>query len=94
MSAIRKQSKLRWSYRNEKTQGGAIICTVWEARVGGFLLQVTNWPGTSTLDWSITIPGTDWRQCGDESRFEATVSILKDRLHEKATQLASRHPQP
>jgi hypothetical protein len=90
MSAIKKQTSLRWKHANELTPGGAIVATVWKAKVGRFDLTITNWPGTETIDWEIVIPGTDWRQGASESRFEATVSILKDRLVEKAQSMEAK----
>lgn len=87
MSALKKQSQLRWKHANEYSPGGCIIATNWSASLGKYQLAVTNYPGTSTLDWEITIPGTDWRNGGTESRYEFTVSTLKDYVYEKAHKL-------
>lgn len=87
MSAIKKQTNLKWKHTNELSPGGRIVATNWTASVGKFMLAVTNWPGTSTLDWEITVPGTDWRSGGSESRYEYTVSTLKDMVCRKSEKL-------
>jgi hypothetical protein len=84
MSAIKKQSKLRWSHQNELSDGGAVIATMWTATVGRYRLTVTNYPGTKTLEWEISIPGTNWRSGADVDRYEFTVSTLKDYVFNKA----------
>lgn len=89
MSALRKQTTLKWKHVNELTPGGRIVATNWTASVGKFALSVTNWPGTSTLDWEITVPGTDWRSGGAESRYEYTVATLKDMVCRKAEGLVN-----
>lgn len=89
MSALRKQTPLRWKATNERSPGGAIIATVWTAKLSKFELQVTNYPGTRTLDWEITLPGSDWRNSGSEDRFEYTVATLKDKVYGKATELST-----
>ena len=88
MSALKKQSTLRWSYTNELTPSGAIAETVWKSSIGKFLLEVTNWTGTKTLGWSITMMGSaGWRISGTEHRYEYTVSTLKDMVCRKAEEL-------
>lgn len=84
MSAIKKQTSLRWSHNNELSPGGNIVATVWTASLGRLSLEVTNYPGTKSLDWRITIPGTDWYNGGMVDRFEYTVSTLKDFVFNKA----------
>jgi hypothetical protein len=84
MSAIKKQTELRWKRRNEFSLGGRIIATVWSARIGKLSLTITNWTGTSTLEWEISMPETDWRIGAVESRYEHTVSTLKDWVYHEA----------
>ena len=88
MSALKKQTPLRWQHHNELSPGGGIVATNWTATFGGFQLTVTNWPGSDTLDWEIRLPGTDWRNGGSESRFEYTVSTLKDMVFRKCEGMA------
>lgn len=84
MSAIKKQSPLRWACTSERTSNGRlVISTTHTASFCGFDLSITNYPGTRTLDWRITKPGTQFWNAGNEDRFEYTVAILKDRLYAK-----------
>jgi len=87
MSALRKQSSLRWTFTNEFTRSGAILCTNWETHYGKFRLLVTNFPGTKTLAWEINTLEGDPIRGGSEDRFEFTVSTLKDKVLEKAKSL-------
>jgi hypothetical protein len=87
MSALKKHTPLRWTYQNELTPGGAIFATNWKATLGKFSLVVTNYPGTRTLDWEMTIPGTEWRTGSSVDRYEYTVSTLKDYVYKKAAEL-------
>lgn len=87
MSAIKKQTSLRWNHQSELTTRGSVVWTTWTAKVGRFSIKIINYPGTRTLSWKITIPGTDWSNGSDEDRSEVTVSILKDRLFFRAEEM-------
>lgn len=88
MSAIKKQSKLRWTATSERTAKGLIWMTTWKTVVGKYHLTIENYPGTRTLSWAIELPETGWRTRNDEDRFEFTVARLKDTLEEKALEYA------
>lgn len=92
MSAIKKQSKLRWQHRNEMTACGRfIIETIWTAKTGRFLMQITNCPGTKVLNWEITKQSDEsWRIMGEEERAEFTLGTLKDYVEKKAQDLGLR----
>lgn len=90
MSALKKYSNLRWTFRNELTPKGNISATNWHATVGKYRLLVVNYPGTKSLEWEITIPGTYWRNGNCEDRFEFTVSRLKDFVFDKVSQLIEK----
>jgi hypothetical protein len=88
MSALKKQTALRWSCKSERSPRGAIFATVWSATSGRFKLEVTNFPGSRSLSWQIVIPGNDlWRTGQDVDRFEHSVATLKDFVFAKAQSL-------
>lgn len=87
MSAIKKQTTLRWKHSNELTPKRRIVATTWRANIGKFEMTITNWPGTDVIDWEITVPGKDWKNGGSESRHENTVASLKDKLCRKVEEL-------
>lgn len=80
----------KWKRSSEFTAGGKILATNWTCSFGDFLLQITNWPGTQTLDWEITLPGTDFRNGGSESRYDYGVSTLKEMVLRRAEKLNAR----
>ena len=84
MSAQKKRTPLRWKCSNERTESGHVFCTNWTATLGKFSLLVTNYAGSRTLSWRISVPGSEWWQGSDEDRFEFTVSTLKDKVYRRA----------
>jgi len=81
-------SNLKWTYCNERTRGGgAILRTIWTTSLGPLLLEVTNWPGSTTLDWRIIWPGASLGIGRDESRHEHGVRSLKEKVVEKALKI-------
>ena len=91
MSTFKKQTDLRWKANTQRTScGRGVVCTVWTAKVGRLDLEVTNYPGSDTLDWRITCPGTEWWQGSDESRYETSVSQLKDKTYTKAVEILAK----
>ena len=87
MTTTKNPAAVKWARTSEHTQAGHVYATEWSATLGKFELRVTNYPGSRTLDWSITIPGTGYKIGSDEDRYEYTVARLKEKVIAKAEKL-------
>ena len=81
---------VQWKRSSEKTSFGRIVETKWTAKVGKTLLAVSNYPGSRSLSWEISLPATGWKIGSDVDRYEYTVASLKAKAIKRALVINSQ----